>query len=413
MRADARSAAGIEEAVELPAVITADRAKGLAESAIARRWSQREALALRLPPTFLDIEPGRLIALADSSSWRVKRTTIEQMTARIELERVSATVAAAPADPGRATSAPDALVAPTVLAVFDLPDLGMARRDSVTLHVAACQVAAPWRPVPIEINAPGGMWTTSSARDEAVIGAATTVLAPGQAAIFDLSGSVDVELSDDEHWLESRDDDGLVNGANLAVLGKELIQFGSAIALGPRRFRLGRLLRGRRGTEWAMASHSVGEPFALIASSALQPVELPLEAVGTSIAVRAAGLADQDAAAINIVLEGESLRPPSPVHLRAGRLADGALRVDWVRRSRAGWAWLDAIEPPIGESSETYRVQIDGPDRSIVADAAAPELTIAAAEIAALGAGEATVSVVQVGDYALSRPALLPIQLAS
>lgn len=413
MRADAGCVGGTDEAIELAAVISADRAKAIAENVIARRWGERERLTLRLPPAFLDIEPGRLVALSDSSLWRVKRTAIEQMVARIELERVSALIAAAPADAGRVNSAPDAQAAPTALAIFDLPDFGTTRRDALTLHVAACQTQAPWRPVPIEISALGETGTASSARDEAVIGNAATVLATGQAMLLDLSSSVDVELADEEHWLESRDDDALVNGANLAVLGSELIQFGSAVALGPRKFRLSRLLRGRRGTEWAIGSHGVGEPFALLAANALQPVELPIEAAGTSVSVKAAGLGDEGASAVQIEPAGEALRPPGPVHLRGAIQADSSLRLGWVRRSRAGWAWLDGIEPPLGESAEKYRVEIIGSAGTFSADTTEPQLIVAAAALAALGAGDAAVTVVQVGDYALSRPAVLLIQLAS
>jgi hypothetical protein len=57
--------------------------------------------------------------------------------------------------------------------------------------------------------------------------------------------------------------DAIMAGANLALIGDELIQFGRAEQLGPGLFRLSHLLRGRRGTEWAAAGHSVGDVFCL------------------------------------------------------------------------------------------------------------------------------------------------------
>lgn len=413
MRADAGSTGGTEEVVELPAAIAADRAKGIAENALARRWAQRERRTLRLPPNCLDLAPGAILSLADGSLWTVRRATVEQLTLLVELERLCQPVVAASADPGRSIPARDLVTAPTALAIFDLPDFGASRRDAVTLHLGACQAVAPWRPVPIEISALGAVRTMSSAREEALIGRAASALAPGQSALFDLSNSVDIELEDEEHWLESRDDDALANGSNLAVLGGEVIQFGSAVAVGPRRFRLSRLLRGRRGTEWAMASHGLGERFALLSPAALQPIELSLEAVGTIVAAKAGGLADEDAPAIQIVPEGEALRPPSPVHLRARWAADGSVNISWVRRSRVGWAWIDGIDTPLGESAEKYRLRLDGPGASLTAEAILPELTIEAAAMATLGPGDVAVSVVQVGDYAVSRPALLTIHLES
>ena len=57
-----------------------------------------------------------------------------------------------------------------------------------------------------------------------------TRCAAGDAALFDRAASVEVELLNDAMWLEARDDDALVGGANLAMLGDELIQFGDGRA---------------------------------------------------------------------------------------------------------------------------------------------------------------------------------------
>ncbi len=109
-----------------------------------------------------------------------------------------------------------------MLAMLDLPDLGVARHDVPVVHLAACTTSGPWRPVPIEIAVGGDIRSSRSAFGEAIIGSATTVLADGQAALLDMSGSIEVELADADYWLESRDDDALANGANLAVVGSEL-----------------------------------------------------------------------------------------------------------------------------------------------------------------------------------------------
>ncbi len=57
-------------------------------------------------------------------------------------------------------------------------------------------------------------------------------------AVFDMINSVDVELANPDDWLESRDDDALAAGENLAIIGSEIVQFGNALPLGNRRFRL-------------------------------------------------------------------------------------------------------------------------------------------------------------------------------
>jgi hypothetical protein len=405
LRASSAASRGSDEALELPVAIPADQAKAIAENHIARRWAQREKLVLRLPPEHLSIEPGSFAMTADGAVWRVEQAGIEEMVVRLQLSAVSGAVASAPADGGQHLSPADLVASPTVLALLDLPDLGLGRHDVPTIHVAACQPTARWRPVPIEVATGGEIRTIASARSEAVVGVARSVLGSGPSTIFDLINSVDVELADGEHWLENRDDDALANGANLAVLGSELIQFGRATPLGGKRFRLSRLLRGRRGSEWATAAHAATDKFVLLDARALQPVELALETVGTSIAVKAAGLADGQALPTQTQVAGEALRPPSPVRLGASRNAAGDMHAKWVRRSRSGWAWLDGLDVPLGESAERYRVKIEGADGSVVLETTAAEATIPSSQLSSLGAGPLNVSVVQVGDYAESRPA--------
>src|SRR3712207_4858028 len=102
------------------------------------------------------------------------------------------------------------------------------------------------------------------------------------------------------------------------------------------------------------------------------------------------------------------MRPPSPVHLRAERLANGDLAFAWARRSRAGWVWLSGSDTPLGEETESYRLTLasEGFERSVTV--AAPAYLYGAAAQAADGlAGPLAVEVVQLGTSAPSRPASL------
>jgi hypothetical protein len=149
----------------------------------------------------------------------------------------------------------------------------------------------------------------------------------------------------------------LVGGANLALIG-ELIQFGRVDQIGARQFRLGRLVRGRRGTEWAMDGHAIGDRFVLIEAESLLAYDLPPAKIGAEISVIASGVGDESEVERVVSLAGRSVRPPSPVHLTLERLGDGTMRIHWVRRSRTGWGWLDEADVPIGEEVESYRLQI-------------------------------------------------------
>ncbi len=206
-------------------------------------------------------------------------------------------------------------------------------------------------------------------------------------------------------WLEGRDDDALVAGANLAAVGAELVQFGAVDPLGGRRFRLSRLLRGRRGTEWAAEAHEAGEPFTLIARETLTAIEAP---AGVEAHVLASGVGDgPDAATAARFVGAENLRPPSPVHLAAVETLGGDLSISWVRRSRLGWGWTDGTDAPLGEEAERYHITIAGPDFARTAETLLPAYLYTEAARAADGPAPLTVTVIQAGSFATSRPAIL------
>jgi hypothetical protein len=215
----------------------------------------------------------------------------------------------------------------------------------------------------------------------------------------------EVELIDADQWLLNCDDDALVNGANLAVLGSELIQFGSVEPMGEGRFRLSRLLRGRSGTEWSMESHALDEPFALIQPDSVRSVPLASWVLGSPATVSVRNLSGTTSSGDPIIVHGESLRPRSPVRVQARMDATGDLLVDWIRRTRAASGWVDEVDVPLGERVELYRVSIAGAEGALELEAAQPSLRIANAQLAGVGSGAVTVRVRQVGDFAASRPA--------
>lgn len=199
----------------------------------------------------------------------------------------------------------------------------------------------------------------------------------------------------------------MVGGANLAVLGDELIQFGEVEALGPGRFRLSRLLRGRRGTEWASDGHSAGEAFVLIEAENVAVIEPAIAFVGGGIELLAAGLGDApQGVSVQRTIAGEALRPPSPVHLRAERLANGDIAISWVRRSRGGWSWLSGSDTPLGEEAEVYSLLLSGNGFQRAVTLSQPHCIYGAKEQAGDGlTGALAISVTQLGTAASSRAA--------
>jgi hypothetical protein len=255
----------------------------------------------------------------------------------------------------------------------------------------------------------GASWVdTGATAAPATLGWTTGALPAGNWALLDCVSSVEVRLLSDAMWLESRSDDALIGGANLALIGEELIQFGKVDVLDGRRFRLSRLLRGRRGTEWAAATHSPGEAFALIERDSIASIEPPAGSIGSEVRLLASGLGDGDGTMAMRTCSGEALRPPSPVHLRAARLPGGDLAINWVRRSRNGWDWLSGSDTPLGEEREAYRLELRAAQLARDVHVGVPQWVYSREEQVADGAwGMLRIDVSQIGTKLPSRPSTI------
>jgi len=399
------------EAFSLAAVLGAVEAKAFAQERLAALWIGRTSAKLRLLPRRADVKPGCRVRLeGEQGEWKVKRWLLEAAGISLELVRVPATAAAAAgASPGPAVAATDLIHGPTTLRLLDLPMPGSA--DTPRLFALAAGIELGWRRAALLFSPDDGLTWAEPVRtaEPAIIGTAIGVLGPGGSALIDSRSSAEVRLLNGSMWLESCSDSELAGGANLALLGQELIQFANAEPLGNGRFRLSRLLRGRRGTEAAALAHADGEDFALLTPSTLLALPVPLSALGARAVAVAAGMGDApEGVEAACLVTGETLRPPSPVHLRAQRKEDGALAVSWVRRSRAGWDWAGGGDVPIGEERELYRVTIAGGAATRTFELTEPLLNYAAADRQADGiAFPVTIEVRQAGTFAASMPAVL------
>ncbi|WP_439547273.1 phage tail protein [Sandarakinorhabdus sp.] len=356
-RARLRSGARVDN-VALPLVLSAVAAKALCQDRLLRLAAARQRRTLHLPWRFLGLRPGDVLRL-DGSDWQLRELRFAGFVLTLELARVPG--AAAPllaSDAGRGLDHGDRAAGPTTLLALDLPPLPGELPAGPRLWLGGAGASAGWRRADVVVSVDAGIsWQRVGNLGATVLGQAVTVLAPALAAGWDRLGQVEVELLNDAMWLESRPEASVLAGANLALLGDELIQFSSVQAIAPRRFRLAGLLRGRRGTEWAVAGHVAGERFVLIDGGALLRLDVPLELLGQTILLRAAGVGDVGVPAQPAMVGGAGLQPLAPVHLGCVR-RDGQLQFGWIAQSRAGFGWPDGGDVPVGEARIAFRVRL-------------------------------------------------------
>lgn len=387
------------ETVELPATVTAARAAALARDTLRRAERARVSRTVTLDARALPARPGVAVRLdGEAAAWRVTHARYEQHAVTLELAAIDdAPTATAPADAGTARCAPDVAIGATLLQLAELPPLDDIAPLVEGVTVFAAGIAPGWRRAALLVSDDAGAsWTAAGdTAPAAVIGALVAPLARAPGTLADRAGTIELLLAHDDMVLESCPPRALDRGANLALVGDELVQFADALQLAPRRWRLSTLLRARRGS--AAAAWATGARFVLVERATRVTVAPPGARAGDTLRLLAAGVGDAVPVSADVVLDGSALAPPSPVHLRARPVADGGTLLTWVRRSRHGWGW-DEAPVPLGEERESYVVTLDDARRVTVA---APTLLLRA------GHGVRRVAVRQQGTLALSRAAEL------
>lgn len=266
----------------------------------------------------------------------------------------------------------------TRLVMLDIPQL-TAGHDGPGFYAAASGISPGWNGALLFKKEGSEYIEVAQLGDRAIIGRVSDQLPSGSVTVFDEDGrefvfdetsTLDVTLIDEESTLTSVSDADLLAGVNAAVVGVhgrwEILAFGTVEQLGARRYRLSHLLRGLKGTEWAVPLHRAGDIFVVLDSS-LRRVNDEFGDLDVQRSFRAVSIGTPFDSANNVSFTntGVSLKPLSPVFIRGEEDPAENRVIHWWRRSRLdGLAGRDGTaDPPLGEASERYEVDVmDGDD---------------------------------------------------
>lgn len=144
---------------------------------------------------------------------------------------------------------------------------------------------------------------------------------------------------------------------NAFMVGAECIIARVATYVSPGVYDLRGLLRGRKGTEWAMGSHVSGEPVTLIQPQGIRRVGIDLSELGIERFYRAVTIGRPlDSARSRLFANtGVSSTPYAATNLDAVR--DGInVTVSWNRRTRLSQNWLLG-NVPLGEAEQSWVIE--------------------------------------------------------
>jgi hypothetical protein len=260
------------------------------------------------------------------------------------------------------------VVAGAAIALMELMDIPILRDvdNDAGFYVAEKGIGSPY---------PGGAVFSSTdgveferkatVLESAVFGSCTTILgnwAGGR--VFDEMNSVTVDVGDGTLASSTRDSVLSSLSVNAMLIGNELIQFITATLVSPGVYILTSLLRGGRGTEWAMTGHLAGERCDLLRDAGMRRIAIPNGEIGLIKYYKGVtlGRTVSSASPIPFIDTAVGLKPFSPVDLRASRDGSNNITFTWQRRTRLAIRGIGplGISVPLGEDSEAYDIDIYG-----------------------------------------------------
>ncbi len=262
---------GDEQTFELPIVMADEKAMGVAETNLHKAWVGRKTFAFNLPLKYTYLEPTDIITIKGQT---MMLTRVAQDDVILKCEGVfddfsyTPHVVVTESDPSSAGGSAVFVPSPTQPALMNLVALRDADHDA-GFYAAACGTdAANWRGATLYESRDGGANYTSVGvfSRPSTMGTTTSVLgafAGGDAV--DEANSVNVRLTYGE--LSSTTADGLAAGINVCAIGSEIVFFRDAALEVDGSYTLTGLLRGRRGSTYAIGSHLAGESFVMLSTS--------------------------------------------------------------------------------------------------------------------------------------------------
>ncbi|MEM6826336.1 MAG: phage tail protein [Pseudomonadota bacterium] len=404
-RAIGRRPAGRETLVDLPATMTAQGAKVLAnDNANRSRWLH-ERIVWRVGQLDPEIGPGTVVRIPSTPGiWRVRTWEWYDLGIELGLERLTPGEASSTgADTGTPAPPSDLIVGVTQLDCFELPPLDTTNPSSELIFVAASSANSAWSGAALYREQEGALIPIgSTGLERAVLGELTTALAASSALFFEPNSSMDIQLAAEDLTLSATDTIGLAAGMNRLLVGSEVVQFTGAVALGSGRWRLEGLLRGRAGTEeFAQAEHPALTSIALIGPELTDLSTAGIQST-PSLSIAAIGRGDTEAVSASLRNFGLSRRPPTPVHPKLHWRDDGSIEVCWTRRVRGLWHWEYEGDAPLVEESERYLLGYGAVDTpSITFTTNEPAFALSASDLSGLTStfGSGDLWVRQVGTF--------------
>lgn len=367
--------------LQLPIVLSDDQAKQIAEKIWASSWAERTGYATTLDQApHLDLEAADCIAAPiDGEVVRLRITSVTDSipaTRAIQLvvDDAASFVSYAVASQVPVNNQQLSIVTPAAALLMDLPLLRDQDNDAgfytalYGLLPDVFKAASLYR----SVDGGGNFQRLISSNSSAVTGTVVNAVLRGPTTIIDHGNKILVELYDTQDTLDSITYDTLLGGGNAIAIGEddrwEIVQFQTATHVVDNLYELSDLLRGRRGTEWAVGTSQPGDSFVVL--SGIVRTQLDISQLNRSFVYKPVGAGStlDSTQSINFTGEGVALVPFSPAYITATRdQISGDWVFSWLRRGRIGQTLQSGKDVALSEFDEDYEVDVINPADGTIA----------------------------------------------
>ena len=356
---------------ELPLVLTADEAAGVAEVLQNLAWLERNDYSFTLPPTYLHLEPADVVTVDTPQAVYQLRLTEVNYTpdGRLECEaKPNRAALYTPNASGGEGVAPDGTIGvggPTAYQLLDIPVVDETLQDAPGLTLAMTGYTTSWPGgILFRSSDEGQTWTDLQAMlGKCTFGYAGAAMPARSGTMIDRGSTLTVSLLSGE--LESITEAQMLVGANYAAYGVngrwEIIRFQNATLNADGSYTLDTFVRGDRGTEQYTGTHQTGDVFVLLDDPDNAFVNYPTALLGVPMTYRGitSGASIDTGTDQTFTYQGVNLECLSPVDARGSRDGSSNFTGSFYRRSRlsSSW-WSNGVEAPVGEAAQSYEIDV-------------------------------------------------------
>lgn len=361
--------------MSLPMVLDADFARQIAEKALYLAWLERKPWTFNLfRSKYMVVDPADTIQFVYQGltyTMRVVGNTIGvnygmQIQGVSEDQNNYSSSVAGAGDPAISPTTPNPLF-PTFLFLLDIPYLqdsdAVSDRSTTGYYMGMTATDSRWvGGVLYRSSDDVNFDSIDSSTDRMWFGQLNNTLGdPPILFTWDNVNTIDITMADSKNFtLAGVTDVDVLNGANVLIVGNEVIQYVNAVQTSPGRYTLSRLLRGRRNTEYAAYGHGSSER-AFDPTTGLKHETTPLSLIdllrhyrGVTVGADITTVADT-----NLTIVANDLKPASATSINGVRDISLNLTIGWTRRTRYAGDWLNNTgNVSLNEDSEAYSIDI-------------------------------------------------------